>query len=254
MKLSCKVIEDLLPLYHDGACSQESRALVEEHLADCPHCSKLLSQMDDEVTLPAAESEVKPLAEIKSRWNKEKKKALLKGIIAATLVIAVLIGGCAVLTEWKWKPVSADKISLSNVAELPDGVIMFQLNIDDDRMLRELHYEEETEDGVLYLVPKRAVFEKKTEKNGFGSLNHMTFYIAISGLTRQEWETYSSDPAYEEIMAENSSPGLADIFPPADVKKICVGSKKDYVVLWEEGMELPAATEEQIEWYENGRR
>lgn len=99
-----------------------------------------------------------------------------------------------------------------------------------------------------------AVFEKKTWADGSGSLNHATFYIAISGLTRQEWETYSSDPAYEEILAENAAPALADIFPPADVKKICIGSKKDYVVLWEEGMELPAATEEQIEWYENGRR
>lgn len=252
MKLDCKVIEDLLPLYHDNACSAESRALVEEHLEGCAHCSELLLQMDAEVALP--ETEVKPLAEIKSRWNREKKKSLFKGIVAATLVIAVLIGGYTGLTEWKWKPVSADKISLSNVAELPDGVIMFQLNIDDGRALRELSYEEETEDGVLYLVPKRAVFEKKTWADGSGSLNHATFYIAISGLTRQEWETYSSDPAYEEIMAENAAPALADIFPPADVKKICIGSKKDYVVLWEEGMELPAATEEQIEWYENGRR
>ena len=32
MKLPCKVIEDMLPMYYDKVCSQESAALVEEHL------------------------------------------------------------------------------------------------------------------------------------------------------------------------------------------------------------------------------
>ena len=36
MTLSCVVIEDLLPAYCDGSCTPESRAAVEEHLADCP--------------------------------------------------------------------------------------------------------------------------------------------------------------------------------------------------------------------------
>ena len=29
MKLSCKVIEDMLPIYYDGVCSDESATLVE---------------------------------------------------------------------------------------------------------------------------------------------------------------------------------------------------------------------------------
>ena len=35
MKTPCNVIRDLLPLYHDGVCSPESRQLVEEHLEKC---------------------------------------------------------------------------------------------------------------------------------------------------------------------------------------------------------------------------
>ena len=30
----CEVIRDLLPLYQDGACSEESRGLVEAHLKE----------------------------------------------------------------------------------------------------------------------------------------------------------------------------------------------------------------------------
>ena len=45
MKLSCKVIEDMLPMYYDKVCSEESAALVEEHLKSCTHCSQMLSDL-----------------------------------------------------------------------------------------------------------------------------------------------------------------------------------------------------------------
>ena len=40
-KYNCEVIQDLLPLYLDDACSISSRAIVEEHLAGCSACSKI---------------------------------------------------------------------------------------------------------------------------------------------------------------------------------------------------------------------
>ena len=45
MKLNCKVIEDLLALYTDNVCSDESRKLVEEHLRECENCRVLLDNM-----------------------------------------------------------------------------------------------------------------------------------------------------------------------------------------------------------------
>ena len=38
MKTDCNIIRDLLPLYADDVCSKESRALVDEHLQECPDC------------------------------------------------------------------------------------------------------------------------------------------------------------------------------------------------------------------------
>ena len=40
--MGCGVIQDLLPLYVDGAAGEESRALVEEHLRSCPVCHREL--------------------------------------------------------------------------------------------------------------------------------------------------------------------------------------------------------------------
>lgn len=38
MKVKCPVVDDLLPLYIDGACSEESKKIVEEHLNECRSC------------------------------------------------------------------------------------------------------------------------------------------------------------------------------------------------------------------------
>ena len=41
----CNIIQDLLPLYLDNACSAESRELVEEHLEQCAACRKQKEMM-----------------------------------------------------------------------------------------------------------------------------------------------------------------------------------------------------------------
>ena len=46
MKIECKVIEDLLPLYSDHVCSDASGKLVEEHLKECEKCRSMLNRVD----------------------------------------------------------------------------------------------------------------------------------------------------------------------------------------------------------------
>ena len=47
MKVTCKVIQDLLPLYHDGVASPDTAALVEEHLKDCEACQEVFNRLQD---------------------------------------------------------------------------------------------------------------------------------------------------------------------------------------------------------------
>ena len=63
MKLSCKIIQDLLLLYTDDACSQESRIAVEEHLAHCPACRRHMEALK----LPEAMAEPIPEPVIQER-------------------------------------------------------------------------------------------------------------------------------------------------------------------------------------------
>jgi len=50
MNISCDIIKDLLPLYHDGVCSEESRNIIEEHLKDCDDCKNYLENINKEIS------------------------------------------------------------------------------------------------------------------------------------------------------------------------------------------------------------
>lgn len=52
MKITCDIINDLLPSYVDGVCSEDSCKLVEEHLHDCARCSQKLKYMKNPIKCP----------------------------------------------------------------------------------------------------------------------------------------------------------------------------------------------------------
>jgi hypothetical protein len=43
--MDCNVVKDLIPLYIDGCCSEESEIIVKEHIQGCDGCKKLLEDM-----------------------------------------------------------------------------------------------------------------------------------------------------------------------------------------------------------------
>ena len=87
MKLPCKVIEDMLPMYYDKVCSEESAALVEEHLKDCPKCSQILLNLSADIEIPERKvDDIKPLKKLQKSYKK-----MRLGWLIAVLCILVLI-------------------------------------------------------------------------------------------------------------------------------------------------------------------
>lgn len=43
--MNCNIVKDLIPLYIDGCCSEESEKVVEDHIRECDDCKKLLEDM-----------------------------------------------------------------------------------------------------------------------------------------------------------------------------------------------------------------
>ena len=100
MKTPCNVIRDLLPLYHDGVCSPESRQLVEEHLEECADCRGELERMD--TPLPTAHPQVNErtvAAAASSAWRRGRRRAFSKGFVLAAVLAAVVF---VLVGTWIW--------------------------------------------------------------------------------------------------------------------------------------------------------
>lgn len=93
MKISCEIIKDLLPLYHDGVCSNDSKTMVEEHLSYCDNCKAELQAMDEELPIKNAEqnlNEAEAVKKLSRRWKKGMNNSLLKGILITIAIIALV--------------------------------------------------------------------------------------------------------------------------------------------------------------------
>ena len=94
MKVSCKVIEDMLPMYYDKVCSEDSAAMVEEHLKSCPHCSQMLSDLRADIDIQDQKvDDIKPLKKIQKSYKKLKLGWLIAIICVVILTpIAFIVG------------------------------------------------------------------------------------------------------------------------------------------------------------------
>ncbi len=81
-KDKCELVKDLLPLYADNVCSEESRNIVAEHISHCDECRSELEKMGKHIAI-GADKDIKVIKRIKRRvW-------IERGIIAAVAVFVL---------------------------------------------------------------------------------------------------------------------------------------------------------------------
>lgn len=86
--MNCNIIKDLLPLYIDDCCSDESAKEIEEHLAECQNCQNALESMK---SAPAnADFEVIPDVPLKriSLW----KASILQSVLFFVSFAMITVG------------------------------------------------------------------------------------------------------------------------------------------------------------------
>lgn len=110
MKTDCDIIRDLLPLYVEQVASPASRALVEQHLAECPACAALRDQMQAPVPVKAEPNTAAPLKKIKQSFGR------LRIALAACLVLLCAIVVCFGLYHYE-TPVTLEQAQLTVTTE-----------------------------------------------------------------------------------------------------------------------------------------
>lgn len=93
MKTHCDIINDLLPVYCDGVCSEESKTAVEEHLQECEACREKYNLMNvDFVNKTDVQDENKEVKAISKAVRKIQKKYILIGcLIVLSFSVVILL-------------------------------------------------------------------------------------------------------------------------------------------------------------------
>lgn len=101
MKISCNVMNDILPLYADEVVCGDTRELVEEHLEGCAECAEKYRQMKREIEIDisekAAEAEKQALVNAKKRVRKKRLITALLSVIAGAVILAFVIKGMSLV-------------------------------------------------------------------------------------------------------------------------------------------------------------
>ena len=100
MNKQCEIMQDLLPLYVDGACSESSAAMVKEHLETCPECKTLYEKLCSDTGEGSLKAE---MVGVVAKHEKKVKKKRLLTIVASVVLTIVLI--FSVINLW---PASID--------------------------------------------------------------------------------------------------------------------------------------------------
>lgn len=93
MKIDCGIVQDLIPSYVDGLCSESSKQCVEEHIKDCEECRAFLTECRT-VELSGKTLEEQQLDGLR----KVKKKLKLQNFVSYGLVLLVIGVGIYLFT------------------------------------------------------------------------------------------------------------------------------------------------------------
>ena len=99
--LSCAVIRDLLPLYAEGLCSEESRVLTESHLETCAECRKLYAHLPEEPEKIAVPEEGKALRKLNSKLRQNRFTKMMAAVFCVLLVLFGVWNGVWYVREYR---------------------------------------------------------------------------------------------------------------------------------------------------------
>lgn len=116
MRITCEIIKDILPLYYDNICSQDSRNLVDEHLAECTNCRKELELMNSDIKIKNDIEDIDTMKKISKRWKYDKLSAFLIGILCISIVASI---GCGVAFQMIGSYVAPDGTLVEPFALIP---------------------------------------------------------------------------------------------------------------------------------------
>ena len=88
--MNCNIVKDLIPLYIDGCCSEESEKIVKEHIRDCDDCKKLLEDMKSPSNIVTVSESPKTFSKLND-WKASVLQSVLLFLSFALITVGVAL-------------------------------------------------------------------------------------------------------------------------------------------------------------------
>lgn len=187
MSKNCDIIKDLLPLYADDVCSEESRKAVEEHINSCPDCKAELEKLRKNVTV-SPQNDADVIKRIKKRLRIEK---LVVGIISAIVLLAGILGTLGYLINTD-KSMDVKRYDIPNNVYVTehDGMLLFCVkgdaasfdflfptfsDINGNHLSYDKAYDKDKKNGMGYTLKQRKI--SSIAFTDFGNLYPFAYQI-----------------------------------------------------------------------------
>lgn len=225
IKMTCDIYQDLIALYVDGLCSEDSGKAVEEHIKACKKCADAYRQMKNEIKVSEiSDEEREENSEFKlnlsKTWKRFKRNIFLKVMaIIFTLGITTTSIYCLFIKSYQlpW-----DKVRFENICMLSDGSVAFEVIPDSGKK------------GDVKVI-------------GIGGTFYVTCFSPLINFT-----DYVSEPSsYIRIEPETDPYETGAAESPHECEAIYYGDiYGQHDLIWEKGTQLPKASEELEEEFE----
>ena len=212
---NCNIIRDLMPLVIDEAASEESAQCVHQHVDRCESCRIYydgMKHMSD--SRKAREEEERSFARAAQKMKKKRRARLVRNI-ALGIFIGCLIAYAGLFTYSKLaydytKVVHPSEYGVT-LSEMENGHVSVNIDFFGSSMLCGVDFDTVTENGkeIMYVYLERPIIKQ-----------------------------YAQSP-HSNYSCTQFSPENMEAFD-----EIRQGTADEYVVLWEKGMDIPAASEE----------
>ena len=246
MKVTCKVIQDLLPLYVDGVCSPDTAALVEEHLKDCEACQEAyhaLKEAPSPTPGDGADKDAAVAQGLKKVKNGLRKKRILIGVFATLGGLLVSFGLGLFVTCYRFYAPVEDTVKGVSVT---DGALTVHIQrpFSLSPMFQFIpattsgSYKEgdPIDEPILVIVASNTIYDSISAwfHGGTGSKTWEMTYP----LTQEAWEDMHGDEQAEAIERLQDGdapyprtswvPSYTDELPWGDIEKVYYYESRDF--------------------------
>ena len=174
MKYPCETIRDLLPLYIDSVCSDASREIVEEHLADCEPCRDCLEAMRTTGSTAAKDAESLKLANGLMNLKRKVSMRFFKLSLAAILLLAFIITGKHVLFDMPLKELGPGDVQVKAKSYAMEELTKLNVDAADDVSVRIAKGNDDTDENYRIVIPFSPQVEFSMTESDIEDTDHIT--------------------------------------------------------------------------------